>query len=416
MSVDIEKLARKWSRDKKEEAQRRAGFWAGASAPVLAGRHGKGQHISPFQGVQFESVRDLTRNVRTGDVLLVADGKRPFSAKKALISIGTGIPDGYHAAVVAGVSKKKGEIEILDLTFKGYQRKAIAASNINSYSLFRISDPAKQKAVVDNMHRLVNTQKRLNAALKREGMSSRAIRKVNRAMYAETINPVIGVRELFVPYVQDRSVRNANYVKKVERELKFVSSNINGIAKDMVDYWKQTGKIDTSNLKPIQRVCTSVAASVGVPIGATSHPKWAGPNDILRGKGLRPIGYKVSPKHTNFVKLYDGLLKVMPNIVRGAAGVGLGGFVAGTIATRQALKRSAERREARKARAENRLKMKKRVHVKGHMRGRKYVKSHTKMAYVYERMSMDDLQDRAYAHGLSKSAAIMEIIKSKITE
>ena len=228
------------------------------SVPVVGGSYGKGKAVAPFQGQQFKKIGDLTRHARPGDLLMVSHGAKPFDARKVFISLGTGLPHGYHAAVVADVIKQKGEIEILDLTARGYSRKTVGASNLNNYSLFRIEDPSKRKLVVDNMQRLVSTQKRLNAALKKQGMSKKAISKVNRAMYADSLNPVIGVRELFVPYVRDRAVHNANYLKKADREFRFVSSNVDGIAKDMVDYWKKTGRL----IPPISNHCSESAQAL----------------------------------------------------------------------------------------------------------------------------------------------------------
>jgi hypothetical protein len=409
VSIDLEKVAKEWSRKRKEEASRTAGFWGGFAIPTVGGGYGKKKLVSPFQGQHFKKVSDLTRHAQPGDLLMVSHGAKPFDARKAFFSLGTGLPHGYHAAVVADVVKQKGEVEILDLTIRGYKRKTIRADTLNNYSLFRIEDPRKRRLVVDNMQRLVNTQRGLNLALARHGMSKKAISKVNRAMYADTLNPVIGVRELFVPYVRDRGVHNANYLKRTEREFKFVASNIEGIAKDMADYWKKTGRVDTTHLKPMQRICTSIAAAVGVPVGRTSNPKWSGPNDLLRSGKLKPIGYKVSPKYNKFVGAYEALLKAAPNLIRGAAGVALGGFFAGSIAAKHVIKRKTEQRKVRQAKQRR---LKRQIRVKGHMRKNKYVKSHTKTADVYERRTMDDLQDRGYERGLHKVAAIMELIKT----
>jgi hypothetical protein len=153
----------------------------------------------------------------------------------------------------------------------------------------------------------------------------------------------------------------------------------------------------------MQRVCTSIAAAVGVPVGRASNPKWSGPNDLLRSGKLKPIGYKVSPKHSKFIGAYNTILKASPMALRVAAGIGLGGLFAGSIAARR-LKR-------REAAQEKQKRIKRQIRVKGHMRGKKYVKSHTKVAAPFTRLSIDDLQEGGYERGLTKAAAVLALIK-----
>ena len=362
-------------KDRKERFQRGSAFGVGFAAPVSAGWVGKRTVSGPFSGKSFDGVADLAKAARPGDLLMVGQSK-PVDIGRTIISLGTGLPHGYHAAIVGEVSRKKGTITIYDLTPKGYRRKEIPLSDMQHYSLFRPKNPKTAARAKTNMVNLVRVQETLVSELKRNGMNDRAIKKVTDSMYKHKMNPVIGVRELFIPYVKDQTKSNARAVRKAERNIRMLRFNVKGIAKDIAEEWSTTGRIDTEMLKPMQNVCTNTAAMIGIPVGSRSRATWAGPNDFLRSGKIENVGYRVSPRYRGFVKYFDKLLVASPHMIRAGVGLGFGSVMMGYVAAKQWSNKKQNRKLTRKG-----LRFKRQIFIKGYTRSDgSVVKGHTKTA------------------------------------
>lgn len=362
-------------KDRKERFQRGSAFGVGFAAPVSAGWVGKRTISGPFSGKSFEGVADLAKAAQPGDLLMVGQSK-PVDIGRTIISLGTGLPHGYHAAIVGEVSRKKGTITIYDLTPKGYRRKEIALTDMQHYSLFRPKSPKTAARARVNMMNLVRVQETLISELKRNGMHDRAIKKVTDSMYNHKMNPVIGVRELFIPYVKDQTKANTRAVRKTERTIRMLRMNVRGIAKDIAEEWSATGRIDTEMLKPMQKVCTNTAALIGIPVGSRSRATWAGPNDFLRSGKIENVGYRVSPRYRGFVKYFDKLLVASPHMIRAGVGLGFGSVMMGYVAAKQWSNKKKNRKLLRKG-----LRFKRQIFIKGYTRSDgSVVKGHTKTA------------------------------------
>lgn len=350
------------SQDKKEEIARGSAFGVGFAAPIAAGRVGKKRMTGPFSGQSFEGVADLAKAARPGDLLMVGHAGSAVDIRKSIISLGTGLPHGYHAAIVGEVSKSKGTITIYDLTAKGYRRKEVPLNSIQHYSLFRPDSPKVAARARTNMMNLVKIQETLVAELKAQGMNDRAIKRVTDGMYQHKMNPVIGIRELFIPYVKDQTTANARTLRRTERSIRMLRFNATGIAKDIAAEWRSTGRIDTKLLDPMKNVCTNTAAMIGIPVGPASRAEWAGPNDFLRSGKLKNVGYRVSPRYRGFTRYFDTLLTASPHLIRAGVGLGLGSVLAGYVATHQwASKKRKKLRSKLKAK-----RIKRQIYVKGY--------------------------------------------------
>lgn len=387
------------STKRKEKLERGSAFGLGFAAPVAAGRIGKKTVSGPFSGESFTRVSDLSRAAKPGDLLMVGQSK-PVDIGRTIISLGTGLPHGYHAAIVGEVSRKKGTITIYDLTPKGYRHKEIPLTDMQHYSLFRPKNPKTAARAKNNMINLVRAQETLVKELRKAGMHDRAIKKVTDSMYAHKMNPVIGVRELFIPYVLDQTKANKRAVRNTERKIRMLRMNVRGIAKDIAEEWAATGRIDTEMLKPMQNVCTNTAAMIGIPVGPRSRATWAGPNDFLRSGKIENVGYRVSPRYRGFVKYFDRVLTASPHLIRAGVGLGLGSVMAGYVAAKQWAKRRKNRKVERKG-----LKFRRKIFIKGYTRtDGSVVKGHYKTASPKE---------GSYQRGLTRAHNIMGLINEQ---
>lgn len=400
-------------RDSRERFARVSAFGAGFAAPVSAGWVGKKTVSGPFSGKSFTGISEIAAAARPGDLLMVGQSN-PVDMGRTIISLGTGMPHGYHAAIVAETSTKKGTVTILDLTPKGYRRKEISTQDLKHYSLFRPKSEAVAKRAHKNMSDLVALQNRLVSELKKNGVSDSAIRKITADMYVHKMNPVIGVRELFIPYVKDMSDVNERAVKRTERNIGMLKSNIIDIAKDIARDYKGEGNVpkgrfSTEALAPMKNVCTNTAAMVGIPVGPRSRATWAGPNDFLRSGKLTNVGFRVSGKtriggktvkYSAFAKYFDSLLVASPHLIRAGVGVALGSTMAGYVAAKQWTKKKKNRRLARKG-----FRFKRQIFIKGYTRSDgRIVKSHMKTA------SIEDIRTSSYQRGLARAASVMGLI------
>jgi GNAT superfamily N-acetyltransferase len=179
-------------------------------------------------------------------------------------------------------------------------------------------------------------------------MDDPTIKRLTKKLYRLRMSPVIGARELFVPYVKNKTEINARAVRNSETQIRSIRKNIDRITGDIFTEWKATGKLDMTHLKPMQKVCTNVVAMVGVPVGHKSSVKWAGPNDFLRSGKIKNVGYRVSPKYRGFVKYIDKFLSASPVLVRGRTGLALGSVAAANVAAYQWAKGKKNRRLRRR--------------------------------------------------------------------
>jgi hypothetical protein len=332
-----DKLGFSLSEERKASLKRQAAFGLGLVAPSVVGSVGKRGGESLLSGRQFGSTQTMARAAKPGDLLMVGRGHKPFYWWKSLASLGTGAPEGYHAAIVGSVDRKKGTMEVFSLEQGGYKKKSIQAGDLDNFSLVRITDRGSRLAAHKNMRDLVRVQAKLDRRLAAQGMPDGVRRRVFGSIYRDEKIPTIGIKELLFPQVRDKSAFTKSYRQKAERDLRFLTKNVNAVADDIYQTWKETGKLDTRRLNFMKGVCTTTSAKFGVPLSAKADPRWASPNDLLRSGKVKTVGYKVSPRSTRLVKTYNRVLKAAPTAIRLALGVGFGTALAGAVAGKQAV-------------------------------------------------------------------------------
>ena len=301
----------------------------GGVAGVLpfAGAVGDRNVMSPAQGPQVKSLKQLASKAKPGDVLMAgAPGTTVRGAfNKAFINLGIGRPAAYHPTIVEGISPD-GRLTILEHGPKGgWQRKTLSANSASSLSLLRPKDGTRALGTVQTAQRYVAANESLGKALAARGLSPEQVTAVQKKAYSHRLNPAIGFRELFLPKVSETGLKVRAQRKGADQALLHFEQNIDNIADELAGKVKAGKGISVSDLKCLGGVCTTTAAKAGVPVRGGTTLSHASPRDILASGQLTNIGHKPAEGSTRLSRrIFHKALQHGPTAVRAGAGIGLG--------------------------------------------------------------------------------------------
>ena len=254
----------------------------GVGSVPLAGFMGKGNQLKLMSGKKFSTKPELLRSAKSGDVKLSSD-------------------QGFKRSVYKGTN------------------------NPDNFTLLR---PQKNvQPAVDRMARIVDTNDRLDSLLKDRGLSRTQIAEVRRSAHPGGGRDALATagKELFVPQALKKN--QGLGIQKFDQSVASFEKNIVQHADEIASSMKRTGSLPKNNpLACLGGMCTSPLARSGMPITERSNLKFVGPNDFLRSKSYKVIGYSSSKTPSVGGRISNALLKATPAAIRVGAGLALGGL------------------------------------------------------------------------------------------
>lgn len=306
----------------------------GVGSIPLTGFVGKGNRLKLLSGKKFTSKPDLLRNAKSGDIIFTSapwGQSKSQSINKAFISAVMGNPSGYHPLLVEKVNKD-GTANVLELSSdQGFKRSVYrGTNNPDNFTLLR-SQKNVQPAV-DRMARIVDANDRLDNLLKDRGLSSKQIAEVRRSAHPGGGKAALMTagKELFVPQALKKN--QGIGIQKFDQSVASFESDIVQHADEIANSIKRTGKIPKNNpLACLGGMCTSPLARSGMPITEKSSLKFVGPNDFLRSKNYKVVGYSPARRPSLGGRAANMLLRATPSALRVGAGLALGGLTLETL-------------------------------------------------------------------------------------